>query len=149
VASKKTTSVDVEIGSRLRLHRMLRGMTQEELGAELGLTFQQIQKYEQGLNRIPAGRLFDAARVLSVPIVFFYEGGQAVGPAYKYSGGAKPPPVMESLSNEGLLLLLAYMKVKDVDVRKRIFDSVCTIADAAKERKGRMKRAIAKPRHAA
>jgi transcriptional regulator with XRE-family HTH domain len=120
---------------------MLRGMTQEELGGALGLTFQQIQKYEKGTNRITAGRLFDVARVLGVPIAFFYDGVEAVGPA-----DSKAPAVMEILSSEGLLLLVAYMKVKDVDLRKRILAFVCSVAYATKRRKGGMKRGIARPR---
>lgn len=149
MTSKKTSLIDAAIGSRLRLQRMLRGLTQGELGAALGLSFQQIQKYEQGINRITAGRLFDAARILGVPVIYFYEGGRAVGTAYRHSGGTKPEPVMDILSNDGLLLLLAYMKVKDVAVRKRIFEFVCSVADASRLRKGRIKRGITKTRHAA
>src|ERR1700687_2000856 len=109
---------------------MLIGMSQERLGELLGLTFQQIQKYEKGINRITAGRLFDAARVLSVPIAFFFDGVPAGGPA-----DSKLPPVMEALSNDGLLLLVTYMKVKDADIRKRILEFVCSVAYATKQRK--------------
>ena len=143
---KKANSIDAQIGNRLRLRRMLIGMTQEDLGVALGLTFQQIQKYEKGINRITAGRLFDAARVLSVPIAFFFDGVPAGGPADKHSGGTKPPPVMEALRNDGLLLLVTYMKVKDADIRKRILEFVCSVAYATKQRKGGTKRGIAKPR---
>ena len=131
---KKANSIDAQIGNRLRLRRMLIGMTQEELGLALGLTFQQIQKYEKGINRITAGRLFDAARVLSVPIAFFFDGVPAGGPA-----DSKLPPVMEALSNDGLLLLVTYMKVKDADIRKRILEFVCSVAYATKQRKGATK----------
>jgi transcriptional regulator with XRE-family HTH domain len=141
VTSKKASSIDAQIGNRLRLRRMLRGMTQEELGGALGLTFQQIQKYEKGTNKMTAGRLFDVARVLGVPIAFFYDGVEAAGPADN-----KPPAVMEILSHDALLLVVAYMKVKDVNLRKRILEFVCSVAYASKRRKGGMKRGIAKPR---
>ena len=65
--------MDVHVGSRVRLRRMLLGMSQEKLGEHLGLTFQQVQKYEKGVNRIGASRLFDLAKVLGVPVQFFYD----------------------------------------------------------------------------
>ncbi len=69
----RTSPVDIHVGSRIRLRRTLLGMSQERLGESLGLTFQQVQKYERGSNRVSASRLFDLARVLSVPIQFFYD----------------------------------------------------------------------------
>src|SRR5436190_11215269 len=71
--SRRANPVDVHVGSRVRLRRMLLGMSQEKLGEQLGLTFQQIQKYEKGINRIGASRLFDLSQVLAVPVQFFYE----------------------------------------------------------------------------
>ena len=71
--SRRANPVDVHVGSRVRLRRMLLGMSQEKLGEHLGLTFQQIQKYEKGINRIGASRLYDLSKVLSVPVQFFYE----------------------------------------------------------------------------
>ena len=72
-SSRRANPVDVHVGSRVRLRRMLLGMSQEKLGEHLGLTFQQIQKYEKGINRIGASRLFDLSKVLAVPVQFFYE----------------------------------------------------------------------------
>ncbi len=72
-SSRRANPVDVHVGARVRLRRMLLGMSQEKLGEQLGLTFQQIQKYEKGINRIGASRLFDLSQVLSVPVQFFYE----------------------------------------------------------------------------
>src|SRR5512147_2967524 len=69
----RPSPIDVHVGSRIRLRRTLLGMSQEKLGEALGLTFQQIQKYERGVNRIGASRLFDLARVLDVPIGFFFD----------------------------------------------------------------------------
>src|ERR1700740_2478623 len=71
--SRRANPIDVHVGSRVRLRRMLMGMSQEKLGEHLGLTFQQIQKYEKGINRIGASRLFDLSKVLAVPVQFFYE----------------------------------------------------------------------------
>src|SRR3989304_4981664 len=90
--SRRANPVDVHVGSRVRLRRMLLGMSQEKLGEHLGLTFQQIQKYEKGINRIGASRLYDLSRVLAVPVQFFYEelparGGPAAGVAGGPAGG--------------------------------------------------------------
>src|ERR1700721_4367561 len=71
---KQANPIDVQVGNRVRIRRMLIGMSQERLGDLLGLTFQQVQKYEKGVNRIGAGRLFEVSRILGVPIDFFYEG---------------------------------------------------------------------------
>src|SRR3954470_4257115 len=71
--SRRPNPIDVHVGSRVRFRRMLLGMSQEKLGEKLGLTFQQVQKYEKGINRIGASRLFDLAQVLGVPVQFFYE----------------------------------------------------------------------------
>src|ERR1700741_3868919 len=71
--SRRANPIDIHVGSRVRFRRMLLGMSQEKLGEKLGLTFQQIQKYEKGINRIGASRLFDLAQVLGVSVPFFYE----------------------------------------------------------------------------
>ena len=71
---KQANPIDAQVGNRVRIRRMLIGMSQEKLGGLLGLTFQQVQKYEKGVNRIGAGRLYEIARILGVPIEFFYEG---------------------------------------------------------------------------
>ena len=108
---------------------MLIGMSQERLGELLGLTFQQVQKYEKGVNRIGAGRLFEVSRILGVPIDYFYEGvsGQIAGGAAE---GEASPPVMEFVSSgEGLQLSLAFMKIKDAKVRKRVLDLVKSLAE--------------------
>ena len=106
-------------------------MSQERLGELLGLTFQQVQKYEKGVNRIGAGRLFDVARILGVPIDYFYESvaSQLVG-SRSISEEEVAPPVMEFVSSgEGLQLTLAFMRIKDVKVRKRVLDLVRSLAD--------------------
>jgi transcriptional regulator with XRE-family HTH domain len=125
VAKKQANPIDIQVGNRVRIRRMLIGMSQEKLGDLLGLTFQQVQKYEKGVNRIGAGRLFEVARILNVPVDFFYEG---VGTGSKAdTDGA---PVMEFVSSgEGLQLALAFMRIKDVKVRKRVLDLVKSLAE--------------------
>jgi transcriptional regulator with XRE-family HTH domain len=126
VPKKQANPVDAHVGHRVRLRRMLMGMSQEKLGELLGLTFQQVQKYEKGVNRIGAGRLFEIAGILGVPISFFYE--DAVGRTGVAGGFAEDDdsaPVMEFISSgEGLQLTLAFMRIKDAKVRRRILDLV-------------------------
>ena len=128
---KQASPIDVQVGTRVRLRRMLIGMSQERLGELLGLTFQQVQKYEKGVNRIGAGRLFQVAHILGVPIDYFYEGvnGSSEGAPGFAEPGAGSPPVMEFLSSgEGLQLTLAFMKIKDPKVRKRVLDLVKSLS---------------------
>src|SRR5262245_27340102 len=89
--SRRANPVDVHVGGRVRLRRMLLGMSQEKLGEHLGLTFQQIQKYEKGINRIGASRLFDLSQVLGVPVQFFYD----EAPSGAQSAGAAAPGFAE------------------------------------------------------
>lgn len=125
---KKANPVDAHVGYRVRLRRMLIGMSQERLGELLGLTFQQVQKYERGINRIGAGRLFEVSEILGVPISFFYEGVDGVQ-ASSESNGDHPSAVMDFLSSsEGIQLSTAFMSIKDVKVRRRILDLVRTIS---------------------
>ncbi len=128
---KQANPIDIQVGNRVRIRRMLIGMSQERLGDLLGLTFQQVQKYEKGVNRIGAGRLFEVSRILNVPVDFFYEGvsSQLAGaPGMSEPEGAAP--VMEFVSSgEGLQLSLAFMKIKDVKVRKRVLDLLKSLAE--------------------
>jgi transcriptional regulator with XRE-family HTH domain len=124
--SKKANPIDAQVGNRVRIRRMLMGMSQERLGDTLGLTFQQIQKYEKGINRIGAGRLFEIARILGVPIDYFYDGVSAAAE----EPGEGTPPVMEFVSSgEGLQLSLAFMKIRDPKVRKRVLDLVKSLSE--------------------
>jgi transcriptional regulator with XRE-family HTH domain len=130
VPKKQANPVDAHVGHRVRLRRMLIGMSQERLGELLGLTFQQVQKYEKGINRIGAGRLFEVAGILGVPVSFFYEDADASPPGLALNANDEPPPVMEFLSSgEGLQLSLAFMRIKDIKVRRRILDLVRSLAD--------------------
>ena len=130
---KQANPIDAQVGNRVRLRRMLIGMSQERLGELLGLTFQQVQKYEKGVNRIGAGRLFEVARILGVPIDYFYE-GVAPQAGSGFAENEASPPVMEFVSSgEGLQLSLAFMKIKDPKLRKRVLDLVKQMAEDASE----------------
>lgn len=134
MAGKKPNPVDQHVGSRVRLRRMLLGMSQERLGDSMGLTFQQVQKYEKGVNRIGASRLFQISKILDVPIQFFFEeapqgDGHAAG-----SGLAEPDSeafILEFLnSREGLELNRAFVKIADPKVRKSVVDLVRALSAA-------------------
>ncbi len=124
----KPHPVDVHAGERVRLRRKLLGMTQTHLGDALGLTFQQVQKYERGANRIGAGRLYDLARVFDVSIDFFFAdmptAVAAISPATKERGKAKKLIGYESylmVKRETLEFVRAYYKIEDADVRKGVY----------------------------
>ena len=126
-AKKQANPIDIQVGNRVRIRRMLIGMSQERLGDLLGLTFQQVQKYEKDVNRIGAGRLFEVSRILNVPVDFFYEGVNDAAQGANEIDGA---PVMDFVSSgEGLQLSLAFMKIKDAKVRKRVLDLVKSLAE--------------------
>ena len=132
-SSSKPNPIDIHVGHRLRQRRIDRGFSQQKLAEALQLTFQQVQKYEKGVNRIGAGRLYEVARILNVPVDFFYEG---VGDAPGLSDSEVAPPVLEFVSSgEGLQLSLAFMKIKDAKVRKRVLDLVKSLSEE-EEQKG-------------
>ncbi len=119
--------VDVHVGARLRVRRTLLGMNQTMLGEAIGLTFQQVQKYENGKNRISASRLFALARLLDVPIQYFFDdmptAVAASSPTNKKRGRAKKLPVYEPdpmARRETIELVRAYYKIKDAETRKRL-----------------------------
>jgi len=133
---KQASQIDAHVGNRVRIRRMLINMSQEKLGDSLGLTFQQVQKYERGVNRIGAGRLYEIAKILGVKIDYLYEGieDQLTGPQRGFAEEGSAPPVMEFVSSgEGMQLSLAFMKIKDSKVRKRVLDLVKSIADESRE----------------
>jgi transcriptional regulator with XRE-family HTH domain len=124
---KSTGSVDKEIGSRVRMRRMLIGMSQEKLGEMLNLTFQQVQKYEKGTNRISASRLVDIARVLGVSIGYFYE-GLAGEKKDGFAEDASPPYVSAFMSTpEGLQLMRSFTRIKSSRLRRGIVQLVMVI----------------------
>ena len=133
----KIGPIDAHVGARLRQRRTLLGMTQTDLGDALGLTFQQVQKYERGTNRISASRLFDLLRVLDVPLEYFFDDMPpevaASSPA-QGGGKAKKPPGYEldpMAKRETLELVRAYYKISDPQVRKRLYELTKTLGAAA------------------
>jgi transcriptional regulator with XRE-family HTH domain len=132
--SRRPNPIDVHVGGRVRFRRMLLGMSQERLGEKLGLTFQQIQKYEKGINRIGASRLFDLAQVLGVPVQFFYEEAPAAEAKHLMPDGfAERSPdnsIVEFLrSRDGLELNKAFVRISDAKARRAIVDLVRSLAN--------------------
>ena len=127
--------MDIHVGSRVRLRRMMQGLSQDKLGEELGLTFQQVQKYEKGVNRIGASRLYDIARVLEVPVQFFYD-DFGDGPETMI-GFAETNPKAEDKSDfmqllstpEGVQLCRSFAAIRDYQVRRRVLDLVKTLGE--------------------
>lgn len=132
--------VDVHVGARLRLRRNLVGMSQQQLGEATGLTFQQIQKYERGANRMGASRLFQVARLLEVPVSYFFDemshgnGEPSFGLGFAENGQA---PLEGIPSNEGevlhrretLELIRAYYSITDARQRRKVFELIKSMAD--------------------
>jgi len=129
-SKKAPNPIDVHVGSRVRLRRMMLGMSQEKLGESLGITFQQIQKYEKGTNRIGASRLQHIATVLKVPISFFFEDAPGTPAEAENMGDNQPTSyVVDFLSSsEGLSLNKAFVRIEDPKVRRRIVDLVRSLA---------------------
>lgn len=132
--------IDVHVGSRVRLRRTLLGMSQEKLGDAIGLTFQQVQKYERGANRIGSSRLFDLSRVLDVPVSFFFDdmppeiadrssnGDSGLSEASTESYAADPLAKRETLE-----LVRAYYQIDEPSVRKRLFDLAKALASTCEK----------------
>ncbi|MCU0733212.1 MAG: helix-turn-helix transcriptional regulator [Hyphomonas sp.] len=131
--SRRANPMDVHVGGRVRMRRMLLGMSQEKLGEQLGLTFQQVQKYEKGVNRIGASRLFEMAKVLGVPVQFFYDdapfGASGLSPVAGFAERPSDSYVVDFLATrEGLELNKAFARIADPKVRKAICDLVKALA---------------------
>ena len=125
-AKKAPNPIDKHVGSRVRMRRMMLAMSQEKLGDALGLTFQQVQKYEKGTNRIGASRLQQISHILQVPVAFFFEGAPNL---HGSNDGAKEAPspayVSDFLATSvGLSLTKAFMRIKEAKLRRRIVDLV-------------------------
>lgn len=138
--SKTPNPVDVHVGSRVRLRRTMEKMSQEKLGEALGVTFQQIQKYEKGTNRIGASRMQQIAETLNVPISFFFEDVPGAVVDKKRSGmaeGDSSTYVVDFLSSaEGIELNRAFVKISNPAIRKKIIDMVRTLARETGETDG-------------
>jgi transcriptional regulator with XRE-family HTH domain len=128
---KAPNPIDKHVGSRVRMRRMMLGMSQEKLGDSLGLTFQQVQKYEKGTNRIGASRLQQIAGILQVPVSFFFDGAPQLAEHRQPGMTDAPSPayVSEFLATaDGLALTKAFMRISDAKMRRRIVDLVAQIA---------------------
>ena len=128
---KNPDPIDCHVGSRVRLRRLVAGVSQGKLGEGLGLTFQQIQKYENGSNRISASRLQQIASILDVPVSFFFDSSTA--PALQGGGWSGMESTSQVLSflgtKEGLQLTKAFMRIKDSRVRRRVVDLAEELAE--------------------
>jgi transcriptional regulator with XRE-family HTH domain len=136
IAKKAPNPIDKHVGSRVRMRRMMLGMSQEKLGDALGLTFQQVQKYEKGTNRIGASRLQQISLILQVPVSFFFEGAPTVhsGPRSDGMNEAPSPAYVSDFlaTSDGLALTKAFTRIGDSKLRRRIVDLVEQIASTEK-----------------
>ena len=131
MAKKAPNPIDKHVGSRVRMRRMMLSMSQEKLGDALGLTFQQVQKYEKGTNRIGASRLQAIANILQVPVSFFFEGAPHT-PGHSSGSGEAPSPAYVSdflATSDGLALVKAFTRIKNSKLRRSIVNLVEHVAD--------------------
>jgi transcriptional regulator with XRE-family HTH domain len=130
MSTKAPNPVDKYVGSRVRMRRIMLGMSQEKLGQALGLTFQQIQKYEKGTNRVGASRIQQISEILQVPVSFLFDGGPTGSASSEsFSEGNSPAYVSDFLAtSEGLALTRAFTRIPDPKLRRSIVDLVEHIA---------------------
>lgn len=126
---KSPNPVDIHVGARIRLRRNMIGLSQEKLGESLGITFQQIQKYEKGMNRVGASRLQAIANILNVPVTFFFDDmpGQSDNPRGFDEENETTYVVGFLNSSEGIQLARAFAKIGDAKIRRKILDLVRTL----------------------
>lgn len=134
MSTKAPNPVDKYVGSRVRMRRIMLGMSQEKLGEALGLTFQQVQKYEKGINRVGASRLFELSNVLGVPVQFFYEELQTGAPPSQSAEGfaetSSESYIVDFLnSREGLELNRSFVRISDPKVRRSVVELVRVLAN--------------------
>ena len=139
MTKKSPNPVDHHVGARVRMRRMLLGVSQDKLGEALGLTFQQVQKYEKGANRIGASRLYDIAKILDVPIQYFFEdfAGDSEAEGFAEEAGAyaaHDETTRFMASAEGVELCRAFSSVRDPSVRRRVIDLVKALGEPLEER---------------
>src|SRR5476651_868644 len=123
---KAPNPIDKHVGSRVRMRRMMLSMSQEKLGGALGLTFQQVQKYEKGTNRIGASRLQQISHILQVSVAFFFEGAPTFHPQPDGAHEAPSPSYVSDFlaTSDGLALTKAFIEIKEPKLRRRIVDLV-------------------------
>jgi transcriptional regulator with XRE-family HTH domain len=130
MSKKLPNPIDKHVGSRVRMRRMMLSMSQEKLGDALALTFQQVQKYEKGTNRIGASRLQQISQILQVPVSFFFEGVPLQPMGGKTASEAPSPTYVADFlaTSDGLALTKAFMRIKNSKLRRRVVDLVEEIA---------------------
>ena len=130
MSTKAPNPVDKYVGSRVRMRRIMLGMSQEKLGEALGLTFQQVQKYEKGTNRVGASRIQQISEILQVPVSFLFEGGPSGTPGGDgFSEATSPAYVSDFLAtSEGLAMSRAFARITDAKLRRSIVELVEQIA---------------------
>ena len=130
LSKKSPNPTDRYVGARVRMRRLMFDMSQTRLGDALGLTFQQVQKYEKGANRIGASRLQQIAHFLQVPVSFFFEGAPDLAAGSAGMTGAPSPSYVSDFlaTSDGLALTKAFMRIEDSKLRRRIVDLVLQIA---------------------
>ena len=119
--------IDVAVGARMRMRRKTLGLTQTALAEALGITFQQVQKYERGFNRVSASKLYEIARVLKVPLSYFFEGFD--GTADRGEAGSDMTPADFLGTTEGLALAEAFPRIRNEERRRKILDLIHSLAD--------------------
>ena len=131
MSTKAPNPVDKYVGSRVRMRRIMLGMSQEKLGEALGLTFQQVQKCEKGTNRVGASRLQQISEILQVPVSFLFDGGPSgMVNGNGFGEGSSPAYVSDFLAtSEGLALTRAFTRIPDAKMRRSIVDLVEQIAE--------------------
>ena len=140
--------VDIHVGARIRRRRVLLGLSQEKLAQAIGLTFQQLQKYESGANRVSSSRLYQLAKLLGEPISFFFDDmpPEISGKAPGLSEAAEPLDPGLLAKRETLEFVRNYHRIPDGEMRRHVYDLVQTIAETtADEKRGAGRRAQGKP----
>ena len=133
-APRSPNPVDIHVGSRVRIRRKVLKMSQEKLGDSLGVTFQQVQKYERGSNRVGASRLFRMAQVMDVPVQYFFEGLGMDNSDMSFAEDEQMPIVYDFIkSSDGVALAMAVSKIKSRAVRRRILELARSLSEESEE----------------
>ena len=128
-APRSPNPIDIHVGTRVRLRRQVLKMSQEKLGDQLGVTFQQVQKYERGANRVGASRLWKMSQVLDVPVGFFYDGLDEMGGSNEFAEDDQMPIVYDFInSTDGVNLAKAVSQIKNKAVRRQILELARSLA---------------------
>jgi len=143
MVKKNPNPIDIHVGARLRMRRVLQGMSQENLGERLDLTFQQVQKYEKGANRVSASRLYQIGEILKVPVEFFFDGlpdPSTLGTSDGLAEAAPEAPLMDFLSSaEGIQLNKVFAEIRGSEVRRKLIELARAIVAQQKHSSGEWK----------